>query len=183
MVTSLLLYPSSVLQRCENASDAIPSLPDNQGCSVQLSLSRIWRFKPKEQIVAWLLILVIFTPLTAYARIFELTNASYCKTENNLLSINCSNDPSNTSPKKLFIKEVDGKWLGAEIESETIFEFNFIKEDENIILLNYPVNYSGLSTVAIFKKNNSFYITEIYYSDIFEKQGVAIDYGKYLLKK
>jgi hypothetical protein len=125
------------------------------------------------------LVILLLSSVSVQARTFELTNQSFCKIENELNSIRCSDRPSENSPIKLLIKNENEKWIAAEVLEEKLFELELLKEDDNVIILNYPVFYSGHATITLFKKTGNFFISEKYFSEGFNRQGISIDYGHF----
>lgn len=118
----------------------------------------------------------------AWAQTYTLYTEKHCANRTIELTFKCKPTGSATSPSKIVIsKEGPGQWLGE--ERGQAFPLNLIKEDQHILILDYPVLYSGTAHVVLMKKTGRFYFTEIAYSPVLEEQGYDIESGRFELKK
>ena len=59
------------------------------------------------------------------------------------------------------------------------FPLDLIKEDSDILILNYPVLYSGIANIVLMKKTGRFYFFEIAYSGALKVQSYDVESGKF----
>jgi hypothetical protein len=64
-----------------------------------------------------------------------------------------------------------------------VFPLGLIKKDENVVVFNYPVLYSGIATIVLIKKTGRFYMSEISYSDVLKVQDATIEAGRFTVGK
>jgi len=129
-----------------------------------------------------LIVLISLLPFSiAYAESYTLVTETHCKNRGVQFEFTC--DTRNTSaPKKLTITRLpDNKWIGDEGGNK--FTLEFIKEDNSVLVLNYPVLYSGISNVVLFKATGRFYLTEIGYSSVFNLESYDVDSGNFVVVK
>lgn len=125
--------------------------------------------------------LVFFQANFAFAESYRLVTDAHCKNRGVELGFNCEN--SNLSvPYKLTVTRLPtNEWIGEEEDNK--FALQFIKEDNNVLILNYPVSYSGIATVVMVKATNRFYLTEIAYSSVLKIQSYDVESGIFFLTK
>ena len=76
----------------------------------------------------------------------------------------------------------DGKWIGVNATSET--ELRQVKNDENVLVLQIPVSYSGSSELSLMKKTGRFFWSEFSYEFTNPKADEAtITVGRFALKQ
>ena len=119
---------------------------------------------------------------TAFAETYTLIFDSECSSKGEKLDFSCKPEPSFSAQKTIIFLR-DGKWFGLEGASQNVFPLNLIKRDENIIIFDYPVFYSGIATITLMKKTGRFYFSETAYSDILNVQEVSIEGGSFSLGK
>ena len=114
----------------------------------------------------------------AFAERYELKTENHCASRTTELSFTCKS-VNLSSPAKLIVrKTTDNKWVGREYKNE--FELLLVKEDKDVLILNYPVLYSGIANVVIVKATGFFYITEIAYSAVLKQQSYDVESGKFV---
>lgn len=119
---------------------------------------------------------------TALAETYALAFDSKCSSSGAKLEFSCKSDPAfwaqNTT---IFLR--DGKWLGIEGTSQKTFPLSLIKNDEYVIVFDYPVLYSGIATIVLIKKTGRFYMSEISYSNVLNVQDATIEAGRFTVGK
>jgi hypothetical protein len=125
--------------------------------------------------------LVLLRSEAVFAQTYTLYTDSHCANRELALSFKCKAGTSPLSPSKLVIsKEKNNKWSG--VEKGEAFPLSFIKEDQYILILGYPVLYSGMAHIVLMKKTGRFYFTEIAYSPVLEEQGYDVEAGRFEFK-
>jgi hypothetical protein len=110
-----------------------------------------------------------------------LVTDKHCKSRGEQLAFVCEKT-NTTAPYKLTVTRLpDNTWFGK--EEGSLFSLDLIKEDNNIIVINYPVLYSGIANVVILKATNRFYFTEIAYSSVLDEQSYDVESGNVFLVK
>lgn len=120
----------------------------------------------------------------ANAQSYELAAVSHSSSNGNGLSFTNEAGPSFSGMRLRIFRDAD-TWFGREIvmttgeTKENIFRMEVMKEDENVLILRYPVLYSGLATISIMKKAERYYFTEISYSAMLGSQNITIEEGRF----
>jgi hypothetical protein len=110
-----------------------------------------------------------------------LVTDKHCKSRGEQLAFVCEKT-NTTAPYKLTVTRLpDNTWFGE--EEGSLFSLDLIKEDNNIIVINYPVLYSGIANIVIFKATDRFYFTEIAYSSVLDEQSYDVESGNVFLVK
>lgn len=123
-------------------------------------------------------LLAAFSLTPAFAQTYTLYTDSHCANRGTELMFKCNPRGSSTSPSKIVITKVSNdRWLGD--ERGRTFPLKFIKEDSDILILDYPVLYSGFAHIVIMKKTGRFYFTEVAYSGVLDVQSYDIESGRY----
>lgn len=119
---------------------------------------------------------------TAFGETYALVFDSNCSSRGEKLEFSCKSEPSFSSQNTtIFLR--DGAWFGLEGASRKVFPLGLIKKDENIVVFNYPVLYSGIATIVLIKKTGRFYMSEISYSDVLKVQDATIEAGRFTVGK
>jgi len=119
---------------------------------------------------------------TAFGETYELVFDSNCSSRGEKLEFSCKSEPSFSSQNTtIFLR--DGAWFGLEGASRKVFPLGLIKKDENVVVFNYPVLYSGIATIVLIKKTGRFYMSEISYSDALKVQDATIEAGRFTVGK
>jgi hypothetical protein len=114
----------------------------------------------------------------ALAETYTLVFDSNCSSSGERLEFSCEPEPSFRAQKAtIFLR--GGEWLGLEGASWRVFALGLVKNDEFVIVFDYPVLYSGIATIVLFKKTGRFYLSEIAYSDALKVQEVSIESGRF----
>ncbi|MDO8347886.1 MAG: hypothetical protein Q7S85_08310 [Rugosibacter sp.] len=119
---------------------------------------------------------------TAFGETYALVFDSHCSSRGEKLEFSCKSEPSFSSQNTIIFLR-DGAWFGLEGASRNVFPLGLIKKDENVIVFNYPVLYSGVATIVLMKKTGRFYMSEIAYSNALKVQEVSIDAGRFTIGK
>jgi len=119
---------------------------------------------------------------TAFGETYALVFDSNCSSRGEKLEFSCKSEPSFSSQNTtIFLR--DGAWFGLEGASRKVFPLGLIKKDENVVVFNYPVLYSGIATIVLIKKTGRFYMSEISYSDVLKVQDATIEAGRFTVGK
>lgn len=113
----------------------------------------------------------------SYADDFFLEIEKSCMTTGAGISFKCK-----PKSERVALFTHGGKWYGRDTSGNdvNVFELKILANDENILVLDYPVIYSGKSIIYIFKKVPRFYWTEFAYSDVFDKEEGTVSSGRFL---
>ena len=112
-----------------------------------------------------------------YAESYTLVTDKYCKSRGVELEFTCENR-NPVAPSVLKITRLpDNEWVGE--ERGNTFALEFVKEDSNVLALNYPVLYSGIANVVLVKATGRFYFTEIAYSSVLQVQSYDVEEGNF----
>jgi len=122
-----------------------------------------------------------FSASIAYAESYTLVTDKHCKSRGVELEFTCENR-NPVAPNVLTITRLpDNEWIGE--ERGKTFALEFVKEDSNVLILNYPVLYSGIANVVLIKATGRFYFTEIAYSSVLQVQSYDVESGNFVLVK
>ncbi|MDT8375126.1 MAG: hypothetical protein RQ867_00145 [Mariprofundaceae bacterium] len=133
--------------------------------------------------MSWVVAIILaLTSQTALAESYTLVFDSNCSSRGEKLEFLCKAEPS-FSAQNTIIFFRDGKWLGIEGTSQQAFPLGFIKNDEYVMVFDYPVLYSGIATIVLMKKTGRFYMAETAYSDVLRVQEVSIESGRFTVNK
>jgi hypothetical protein len=125
--------------------------------------------------------LFLFSTGNTFAQTYILYTDSHCANRGLELGFKCKQSGSATSPSKITISKVGkDKWTGKE-RAES-FPLYLIKEDADVLILDYPVLYSGFAHIVLMKQTGRFYFTEVAYSSVLEVQSYDVEAGKFELK-
>ena len=141
--------------------------------------------KPKLEISmksVLLILVVLFSTNVAFAETYTLVFDSHCSSSGEKLEFKCKPEPS-FDAQNLAIFMRNGKWLGLEGASQRVFPVGLIKNDDYVMVFDYPVLYSGIATIVLIKKTGRFYFSEIAYSDALKVQGADIEGGSFTVGK
>jgi hypothetical protein len=112
------------------------------------------------------------------AETYILSIDSHCANRGTNLSFNCKPNAAPTSPGNITITKIaKNQWEGNEKGKK--FPLDLIKEDSDILILNYPVLYSGIANIVLMKKTGRFYFSEIAYSGALKVQSYDVESGKF----
>jgi len=120
----------------------------------------------------------------ATAQSYELVAVSHSSSNGDGLNFTNKDGPSFSGLRLRVFKDAD-TWFGREIvkttgePKENIFRMDLMKEDENVLILRYPVLYSGLATISIMKKAGRYYFVEISFSAMLGSQNITIEEGRF----
>ena len=134
------------------------------------------------------LISLILFPAASFAEIYTLIPESYCSNRGEKLEFSCKAGPS-FSGAELSIFENDGIWYGREKLKKlkgfekNEFRISLIKQNESVMVFDYPVMYSGIATIVLIKKTGRFYFSEIAYSELLNAQEATIQGGRFTVSK
>ena len=118
---------------------------------------------------------------TAYAESYRLATDKHCKNRGVELGFTCENR-NPVAPNVLTITRMSAnEWNGE--ERGNTFTLDLVKEDSNVLILNYPVLYSGIANVVLVKATGRFYFTEIGYSSVLQVQSYDVESGNFVLIK
>lgn len=118
----------------------------------------------------------------AIAETYTLVFDSNCSSRGEKLDFSCKAEPSfSAQSTTIFFR--DEKWLGIEGASLRAFPLGLIKNDDYVMVFDYPVLYSGIATIVLMKKTGRFYMSEIAYSDALEVQEVSVEAGRFTMDK
>ena len=119
---------------------------------------------------------------TALGETYTLIFDSNCSSRGEKLEFSCKAKPSfSAQSTTIFFR--DGKWLGIEGVSKRAFPLGLIKNDEYVLVFDYPVLYSGIATIVLIKKSGRFYMSEISYSNALKVQDATIEAGRFTVGK
>lgn len=119
---------------------------------------------------------------TAFGETYALVFDSNCLSRGDKLEFFCKSKPSFSSQNiTIFLR--DEAWFGLEGGSQKEFPLGLIKKDENVVVFDYPVLYSGIATIVLIKQTGRFYMTEISYSDALKVQDATIEAGRFTVSK
>jgi hypothetical protein len=121
----------------------------------------------------------IFSAGISFAESYRLVTDKHCKNRGVELGFTCENR-NPLAPNALTITRLPAnEWIGDERGNK--FALEFVKEDSNVLVLNYPVLYSGIANVVLVKATGSFYFTEIGYSPALQEQSYDVESGNFFL--
>lgn len=134
--------------------------------------------------IAFWMAAIILTLISqpALAETYTLVFDSNCSSQGEKLEFSCSAEPSFSAQNTtIFLR--NGKWLGIEGASQKAFQLGLTKEDEYVMVFDYPVLYSGIATIVLIKKTGRFYMSEISYSNALKVQDATIEAGRFTVGK
>ena len=129
------------------------------------------------RIAATILVLV---SQAALGETYTLAFDSKCSSSGEKLEFSCKSSPASWA-KNTTIFVSNGKWLGKEGASQKTFPLGLIKNDEYVMVFDYPVLYSGVATIVLIKKTGRFYMSEISYSNALNVQDASIEAGRFIV--
>ena len=133
------------------------------------------------RVIKGLIVLFLFSASIAYAESYRLVTDTHCKNRSVELAFTCENK-NPVAPNVLTVTRLPtNEWIGE--ERGNTFALEFVKEDSNVLILNYPVLYSGIANVVIVKATSRFYLTEIAYSSALKMQSYDVESGNFVLVK
>lgn len=134
------------------------------------------------RLFAGLIILTFFFGVrSSYAESYRLVTDKHCKSRGVALVFTCE-DRDSTAPGVLTVTRLPAnEWIGEEQGNR--FALEVVKEDDNVLVLNYPVLYSGIATVVLVKATRRFYLTEVGYSSALQAQSYDVEAGNFELVK
>lgn len=134
-------------------------------------------------ITSWIAAIILaLISQAALAETYTLVFDSNCSSRGEKLEFSCKAVPSfSAQSTTIFFR--DGKWLGIEGTSQRAFPLGLIKNDEYVMVFDYPVLYSGIATIVLMKKTGRFYMSETSYSDALKVQEVSIESGRFTVGK
>lgn len=119
---------------------------------------------------------------TALGETYALVFDSKCSSSGEKLEFSCKSDPAFWAQNTTILLR-NGKWLGIEGASQRTFPLGLIKNDEHVMVFDYPVLYSGIATIVLIKKTGRFYMSEISYSNVLKVQDATIEAGRFTVGK
>lgn len=119
---------------------------------------------------------------TALGETYALVFDSKCSSSGEKLEFSCKSDPAFWAQNTTILLR-NGKWLGVEGASQRAFPLGLIKNDEYVMVFDYPVLYSGIATIVLIKKTGRFYMSEISYSNALKVQDATIEAGRFTVGK
>ena len=96
-----------------------------------------------------------------------------CSSTGNSLKFVCEKSKKD----RALIFNENGKWYGRNPQGGDVWELGIVKADDNIVVLNNPVFFSGTSVIHLMRATDKFYWSEIAYSEILEHMEVTIRIG------
>ena len=120
-------------------------------------------------------VLVLLAPTPVYAGEHFLEIEQSCTTTGNRIAFKCE-----SKSKKVSIFSQNGKWFGRNPGSDNVWQLAVLKEDQNILVLDNPVFFSGKSIIYLMKPTRRFYWSEFAYSDILKEQEGTVRHGRVL---
>ena len=105
-----------------------------------------------------------------YLLIFEQT----CKYENKAFPCESSNE------QETIRQQPNGKWVGVRSDG-SIFDLRTMKNDDHVLVLEYPVLWSGASVIHLMKRTGRFYWSEISYSEALKSDDGRVNIGRFEL--
>ena len=126
-----------------------------------------------------LCLIILFQVNVTFAESYSLRTDSHCKSRSVDLSFTCQRDTSSAPSILTVTRNIDNTWTGEEDGKK--FPLTLLKEDKDILILNYPVLYSGIATVVIVQATGSFYLTEIAYSPALNVQRYDVESGRFVV--
>ena len=120
-------------------------------------------------------VLALLATTSVYAGEYFLEIEQSCGTTGNRIAFKCE-----TKSKKVSIFVQNGKWFGRNPGSNDVWQLTVLKEDQNILVLDNPVFFSGKSIIYLMKPTRRFYWSEFAYSDILKEQEGTVQYGRIL---
>lgn len=127
-------------------------------------------------------IVLALIPQASFGESYTLVFDSKCSTSGEKLEFSCKSEPAFWA-ENLTIFVNDGKWFGKEGASQRAFPVGLIKDDEYVMVFDYPVLYSGIATIVLIKKTGRFYTSEISYSNALNLQDATIEAGRFIVGK
>jgi len=122
-----------------------------------------------------LILLILLVTRPAFAFDYQLTFEQTCK-------YNQKSFPCERSDEQETIRDMGGKWVGVRKDG-SIFDLRLIKNDDNVLIFEYPVLWSGASVIYLMKKTGRFYWSEISYSDSLKTDDGRVNVGRITIKK
>ncbi len=137
----------------------------------------------------WIMwILLVLFPAASFAETYTLIAESHCSSSGKGLVFSSRKEPA-LSGAELSIFRNGENWQGKEIlkslkgARENVFPLELIKQDDSVMVFNYPVLYSGIATIVLVKKTSRFYFSEISYSESLHSQNASIEEGRFTVSQ
>lgn len=118
----------------------------------------------------------------SYADSYTLVFDSRCSSSGRKLEFSCQTERAFWA-QKLTIFSSDEKWFGREESAQSMFPLGLIKDDEYVLIFDYPVLYSGIATIVLIKRTGRFYMSEISYSNALRDQNATLEAGHFTVRK
>ena len=137
----------------------------------------------EDMVMRWLVVgtlLLISQP--SFADSYTLVFDSKCSTSGRKLEFSCQVERASWA-ENLTISGSNGKWFGREESAQRTFPLGLIKNDEYVMIFDYPVLYSGIATIVLIKRTGRFYMSEISYSGALGDQNATIEAGRFTERK
>jgi len=119
---------------------------------------------------------ILVATQAAFAFDYLLNFEQTCKYENDAFS--CTNSNATATIRQ----HSSGEWVGVRPDG-SIFDLRLMKHDEHVLVLEYPVLWSGTSVLHLMKKTRRFYWPEISYSDALQADDGRVNIGHFELKQ
>jgi hypothetical protein len=120
-------------------------------------------------------VLVLLATTSVYAGEYFLEIEQSCTTTGNKIAFKCE-----IKSEKVSIFVQNGKWFGRNAGSDNLWQLDVLKEDQNILVLDNPVFFSGKSIIYLMKPTRRFYWSEFAYSGVLKEQEGTVRYGRVL---
>jgi hypothetical protein len=136
--------------------------------------------------IIWVSLILI--PTASFAESYTLIAESHCSSRGEQLAFSCK-EGSSFSGAKLTILKNAGVWYGRESlktldgTKKNEFRISLVKQNESVMVFDYPVMYSGIATIVLIKKTGRFFFSEISYSEILNAQDATIEAGRFTVSK
>ena len=114
----------------------------------------------------------------SYTLVFD----SKCSSSGQKLEFACKGEPAFWA-ENISIFASGGKWFGREKSHQTTFPLGLIKDDDSVLIFDYPVLFSGIVTIVLIKKTGRFYMSTIAYSEPLRAQEATIEAGRFIAGK
>lgn len=132
--------------------------------------------------------LLALFPIVSFAKSYSLIPESHCSSSGEQLVFTCKKGPS-FSGADLTIHNYKNEWYGVEVLdthgkiNNNEFRISLNKQNESVMVFDYPVLYSGIATIVLIKHTNRYYFSEVSYSEILGVQNITIESGRFIVKK
>ncbi|MDX8386248.1 MAG: hypothetical protein R8M11_07010 [Gallionella sp.] len=127
-------------------------------------------------------IILVLVAKTALAETYTLVFDSKCPPSGGKLEFACESDPTVRAQNTTILLR-NGKWLGIEEVSQKTFPLSLIINDEDVMVFDYPVSYSGTASIVLIKETDRFYVSELSYSDGLKVQDATVEAGRFTVRE